>query len=111
MYVFIGFSNGPAKHVELVDKLQKNSKIMNKNLQTILKDIAVTEANKLKSIMPPLKFFFMFRKDADQDFINIFIREVNRTDTLLFLTCGDEKTNGNMMLYGDEKVVADLGPK
>lgn len=53
----------------------------------------------------------MFRKDADQDFLNTFIREVDSTEALLFLTCGDEKTNGVMMLYGNDVAVAQLGPK
>lgn len=104
-------NNGPSKHVELVDKLQKNVKVMNKNLQTLLKDVAITEAGKVKAADPPLKYFCMFRKDAEQDFINTFIREVNSTSTLLFLTCGEEKGAGNMVLYGEENIVAELAPK
>lgn len=84
---------------------------MNKNLQSLLKDVAITEAGKVKAADPPLKYFCMFRKDAEQDFINTFIREVNSTSTLLFLTCGEEKGAGNMVLYGEENIVAELAPK
>lgn len=105
------FSNGPSLHVDLVDKLQKNVKTLNKNLQSVLKDIAVFEAHKLKSISPSPKYYCYHRKEAEPDFMNLFIREVNGTDIFLFLSVGDEKGVGNIVLYGDEKAVADLGNK
>lgn len=109
--VFNCFSNGAAAHVNLVDKLQKNVKSLNKNLQTVLKDLVILEADKLKSVSPPPKYFCYHRKEADADFMNLFIKEINNTNIFLFLSVGDEKGVGNIVLYGDEKAVADLGKK
>lgn len=91
--------------------MQKNSKLINKNLQTLLKELAVVEAEKLKQIEPTPSYFCLHKKEAEPDFINNFIREFDRTDVLLFLSVGDEKTNGNFVLYGNEEPVAQLGPK
>lgn len=44
--------------------------------------------------------------------MNVFIREIgDKHGVLLFLSTGDEKLCGNVVLYGPEKPVADLGPK
>lgn len=103
------FSNGAASHVDLVDKLQKNVKVLNKNLQTVLKDLVVLEVSKLKSISPPPKYYCYHRKEAEPDFMNLFIKEFNRNNIFLFLSVGDDKGAGNIVLYGEEKAVADLG--
>lgn len=104
-------NNGPASHVELVDKLLKNVKLLNKNLQGLLKDVAVDDAVKLKSAEPKPKYFCLHWKYAEADIVNVFIREMNSTDTFLFLSVGDEKGAGNITLYGKEEDVKELGPK
>ncbi|XP_018566870.1 alanyl-tRNA editing protein Aarsd1-B [Anoplophora glabripennis] len=101
--------NNPSEHTDLVDKLLKNVKTLSKNLQTVLKDVAVTEAKNLKILDPPPKYFFLHRKEAEPDFMNVLIKELGRTDIFLFLSTGDEKTVGNIVLYGEEKYVSDLG--
>lgn len=105
------FRNSPLDHVDLVDKLQKNTKLLNKNLQNVLKDLALLEAQKLKKCELKPKYFSMHRKEAEPDFMNIFIKELGETNILLFLSTGDEKGVGNIVLYGDEQAVADLGNK
>lgn len=95
--------------MELVDKLLKNVKSLNKSLQGVLKDLVVLEVAKLKNISPPPKYYCYHRKEADPDFMNWFIKEMNGTDIFLFLSVGDEKGTGNIVLYGEEKAVADLG--
>lgn len=104
-------SNGPLSHVELVDRLQKNSKVLSKNLQTVLKDLAILEVNKLKSIVPAPLYYSYHRKEAEPDFMNIFIKELGSTEIFLFLSTGDEKTVGNIVLHGNENAVKDLGNK
>lgn len=69
------------------------------------------EVAKLKSIVPVPKYYCYHRKEAEPDFMNIFIREVGSTDVFLFLSTGDEKASGNMVLYGKEEVVSELGNK
>ncbi|XP_014276906.1 alanyl-tRNA editing protein Aarsd1-A [Halyomorpha halys] len=104
-------NNGPDVHVSLVDKLMKSVKLSNKNLQNVLRDMAVAEANILKSKEPKPNFYTLHRKDGEMDFINAFIKAVNDTNILLFLTIGDEKEVGYAVLYGNEKLVAEFGPK
>lgn len=51
----------------------------------------------------------LHKKEAEPDFMNTFIREVDSTDVFLFLSTGDEKTGGNIVLYGQEKAISNLG--
>ncbi|XP_072401510.1 alanyl-tRNA editing protein Aarsd1-B [Diabrotica undecimpunctata] len=104
-------NNGPQQHVELVKKLQKNVKIINKNLQSILKDLAIFNAGKLKSMQPPPKYFSLHKKEAEPDFMNILIRELGTTEIFLFLSVGDEKKDGSVVIQGKENDVGVLGPK
>lgn len=104
--------SNPSQHVDLVDKLQKNVKTLTKNVQSVLKDLAILAASKLNDTLPVPAYFSMHRKEAEPDFIATFIRELGeRKDILLFLSTGDEKQLGNIVLYGPEKAVSDLGPK
>ncbi|XP_066261067.1 alanyl-tRNA editing protein Aarsd1 [Euwallacea similis] len=105
--------SNPAQHSELVGKLQKSVKILNKNVQGVLKDLAFLQAKNLNDTLPVPAFFSLHRKEAEPDFMNTFIRELGDRvkDIFLFLSTGDEKLSGNIVLYGPEKAVADLGPK
>lgn len=58
---------------------------------------------------PQPKYFAYHNKDASPDFMNNFIRELGNSNVFLFLSTGDEKKEGNIMLYGDEKDVSALG--
>lgn len=92
-----------------MEKLIQNSKNLTKNLQTVLRDLAIQEANKLKE--NKTKYFFSHKKEGDTDFINTFIREIDSVETFLFLSVGDEKSTGNIVLYGEEKAISDLSDK
>lgn len=102
--------NGPADHVDLVDKLQKSLKCANKNLQAVLRDIAVREAASIKQQVPIPRYYSLHRKEADSDFMSILINEVGDQSVLLFLTVGDDK-GGHMVLHGEPAIVAQLGPQ
>ncbi|GJQ77226.1 hypothetical protein Trydic_g14895 [Trypoxylus dichotomus] len=104
-------NNSPVQHVELVDKLVKNSKVANKNLQTVLKDLVVFEAEKLKETLPLPKYYMLHRKEAESDFMNQFIKNFGSTDVFLVLSVGDEKGAGSMVIYGKEDDVTALGNK
>lgn len=110
MSCFLSRSN-PSQHVDLVDKLQKNIKITTKNLQSVLKSLIVFEVEKLKQLSPKPLFYSYHRKEAEADFLNSFVKEYGSPDILLFLTIGDEKSSGSLLLYGVEKDVMELGPK
>jgi misacylated tRNA(Ala) deacylase len=99
----------PVQHPEFVEKLIQNTKHVNKNLQTVLKDLAIYEANNLKQCKE--KYFILHRKEADPTFMSIIIKEAGRPDVLQFLSVGDEKGAGNIVLYGPEKAITDLANK
>ncbi|KAG8230331.1 hypothetical protein J437_LFUL000602 [Ladona fulva] len=91
--------NGPPDHIELVDKLQKSLKLSNKNLQSVLKSLAVMEADRFKAMEPKPKMYSLHRKEAEADFMSIFLSEVgDQQDVLFFLTTGDPAGSGNMVL-------------
>lgn len=99
--------------MDLVDKLQKNVKQLNKNLQSALKELITFEVDKLQRLSPPVRYYCLHRSEADADHMNQFVRQLNRTDVFLFLSIGDERKggSGSILLYGEEKNVAELGPK
>jgi misacylated tRNA(Ala) deacylase len=99
----------PVQHPEFVEKLIQNAKHVNKNLQTVLKDLAIYEADNLKQCKE--KYFILHRKEADPTFMSIIIKEAGRPDVLQFLSVGDEKGAGNIVLYGPEKAITDLANK
>lgn len=116
--IFNDFIRGRAQsHVDLVKKIQASQKSNQKALSSCLKELAVHEANALKAMNPQPKWYSVHRKDGiDTDFNNIFLKNVpeikNGSDglSLLFLTSTDEiGQKGNLLLMGDEHVIADLG--
>lgn len=82
-----------------------------------MKELAVHEAEKLKSLVPQPKWYSIHRRDViDSDFISVFLKNApeikNDSDglSLLFLTSADEiGEKGNMILFGNETVIANLG--
>ncbi|KAJ8937398.1 hypothetical protein NQ314_011884 [Rhamnusium bicolor] len=57
------------------------------------------------------KLTVLLKKEAEPDFMNMFIKELGITSIFLFLSTGDENSIGNIVLYGEEKAVSDLGDK
>ncbi|XP_045464052.1 alanyl-tRNA editing protein Aarsd1 [Harmonia axyridis] len=103
--------SNPAQHPELVEKLLNNVKNYSKNLSTVLKDLAIYEATKLKNTELIPKYYSLHRKEAEPDFMNIFIQEYGGTSVLLFLSTGGEKGIGNIILYGPKEHVEELSPR
>lgn len=104
--------------MDLAKKMQANHRSTLKALSNCLKELAVLEANKLKAMNPQPKWYSMHRKDGlDTDFNKVFLRDApeikNKTEdglSLLFFTSSDESGKvGNLLLVGDENVIADLG--
>ncbi|KAF5303349.1 hypothetical protein FQR65_LT08262 [Abscondita terminalis] len=100
--------NNAVEHVNLVDKLLKNVKVVTKDLQTVLKELVIFEAAKFKAIAPQPKYYILHRKEGEADFMHSFIKEVGPTDTLFFLSVGDDKTTGSIMLRGNDTAVLEL---
>lgn len=119
MLKFWNFRGGPKSHIDLLKKIQTTQKLSQKTLSSCLKELAIHEAIKLKSIDPQPKWYSLHRKDGmDTDFNSIFLKngpEIKSSSdglSLLFLTSADEiSEKGNMILVGDESVISDLGEK
>uniref|UniRef100_A0A1B0GL07 Threonyl/alanyl tRNA synthetase SAD domain-containing protein n=1 Tax=Lutzomyia longipalpis TaxID=7200 RepID=A0A1B0GL07_LUTLO len=82
-----------------------------RQVKALLKDIAITEGEKLKSTSPKPKYFFLHRTDgSDAEFLTNFLRSAgNLPDTFMFLTTVDDTANGQMILQGNPEVITKLG--
>ncbi|XP_013394504.1 alanyl-tRNA editing protein Aarsd1-B isoform X2 [Lingula anatina] len=105
------FKGPPEEYAELADKMQKNLKAAQKNALTLLRDLAVLEAQKFKTNPERENFFSLHRKEGDNEFMNIIVNEINDENVVLFLTVGDEQGSGMFLLAGPEDTVVTLGPK
>lgn len=104
---------GPPTHIDLVQKVQSSFKNTSKNFQKVLKDLAVFEAEKLKSLNPLPNFYSLHRKDGiEVDFINTFLRNAPQEGVFYFLTVGESSGKaGHMVLRGDPELVKKLGDR
>uniref|UniRef100_A0A069DTC8 Alanyl-transfer RNA synthetases family profile domain-containing protein n=1 Tax=Panstrongylus megistus TaxID=65343 RepID=A0A069DTC8_9HEMI len=101
--------NGPDMHQELIEKLQKSVKLTNKKLDQTMKDLIALQVKYLKSMIPYPKVYTIHRADAEIDYINMFIKELNDLNILILFTIGDKE--GYMVLHGPEDKITEFGPK
>jgi len=102
---------GPDQHTELVDKIQKSLKISQKNESSLLKDVATLEAQKFKMIQPKPPLFSLHKKEGNAEFMSIIMNEIADEEVLIFLSVGDEKGVGQVLIAGKPTIIAELGPK
>jgi len=100
--------NGPEDHVDLVEKLQLTVKIANKTLQSLLRELASVQAEKIKAENG--KYHVVHRRDGDMDFVNILLSELSLSETTVLVTIGEDNS-GQMILAGSADVVQQLGPR
>ncbi|KAF5273247.1 hypothetical protein FQA39_LY07578 [Lamprigera yunnana] len=103
--------NNAVDHPNLVDKLVKNTKTLTKDIQSVLKELVVFEVEKFKAIVPQPTYYILHRKEADSDFLQSFIKGIGISETLFFLSVGDDKAIGNIMMRGNENIVQELSNK
>ncbi|XP_067139212.1 alanyl-tRNA editing protein Aarsd1-B [Centruroides vittatus] len=101
----------PEEHIHIADKLQKSLKFANKNLLNTTRDLAIAQAQLFKQLDPCPQFYSLHRKDAEAEFMSIFSGEVNDKNVLLFLTTGDIKGSGHMLITGPQEILEKYGPK
>lgn len=104
-------NNGPDQHVALVDKMQKSLRLSLKNETALLREMAVVEAQRLKALQPRPSYFSSHRREGNVEYMTIFANEVADENTVLFLTVGDERGAGQMLLSGRSDFVAAVGPR
>ncbi|XP_004525888.1 alanyl-tRNA editing protein Aarsd1-B [Ceratitis capitata] len=110
----LALKGGPTQHLELLQKLQSNLKSSTKAFQKLLKDVAISEAEKLENTPRPYpKYYCLHRKDGiEPDFINTFLRNAPE-GIFYFLTVSESTSNngkGLMVLRGDRGDVQKFGP-
>ncbi|XP_059618036.1 alanyl-tRNA editing protein Aarsd1-A [Phlebotomus argentipes] len=107
----IVLNGGPSSHLELLGKLQTNLKKYQRQVKSLLKDIAINEGEKLKSASLKPKYFFIHRTDgSDAEFLTNFLRAAgDLPDTFVFATSVDDSSNGQMILQGNPEVIGKLG--
>nr|XP_049706402.1 alanyl-tRNA editing protein Aarsd1-like [Helicoverpa armigera]XP_049707933.1 alanyl-tRNA editing protein Aarsd1-like [Helicoverpa armigera] len=105
--------NEPSKHEELIQKLQKNLKVANKNLQTVLLDLAQYEADKIKRTQPKPKYMIMFKKEATPEFNRAVIKGLEGEGMFMFLASEepDKPKEGQIIIQGPEEHCNALGDK
>lgn len=109
-YVFI-FRNEPSRHEELIQKLQKNLKITNKNLQNVLLELAQCEVDKIKSAVPKPKYVFMFKKESTPEFNRAIMKGLEGEGLFMFLASEepDKPKEGQIIIHGPEEHCNALG--
>lgn len=105
--------NEPTRHEDLVQKLQKNLKITNKNLQTVLQELAQFEIERIKSSNPKPKYVIMFKKEATPEFNRAVIKGLEGEGLFLFFASEepDKPKEGQIIIQGPEEHCNALGTK
>jgi len=101
--------NGPEDHLDLVEKMQKNLKLVTKTNSNLLKEVAVAEAEKLRKIEPKPEFAYFYRKDGDSDYISTLIKELE--GYLIIVITGEKGAPGQLVVTGPGQLPATLGKK
>lgn len=108
---FFFYRNEPSKHEDLVQKLQKNLKLTNKNLQNTLNELAQYEIGKIKNMAETPKYVFMFKKEATPDFNRAICKGLDGEGIFLFLASEepDKPKEGQIIIQGPEAHCNALG--
>jgi len=101
--------NGPEDHLDLVEKMQKSLKIVNKTNSNLLKEIAQTEAETRKKIQPKPSYLYFYRREGDPDYISTLLKELQ--DYLVIVITGEKGTPGQLVVSGPGDLPATLGKK
>lgn len=95
----------------MIQKIKENLRTNQRAFAKVMKELAVYEADKVKQLPEPPKFYCLHRTDGiDSDFFSVFTRQLGNKDMFLFLTSGDESsTKGQMLCQGKVDDVDKLG--
>jgi hypothetical protein len=103
--------NEPSKHEDLVQKLQKNLKISNKNLSNVLSELGQHEVDTIKKADPKPKFVFMFKKEASPEFNRSVCKALEGEGLFMFFASeeADKPKEGQIIIQGPEEHCKALG--
>lgn len=90
--------------------MQTNQKVIQRNFQKLLKEIAILEAEKVKNLHPLPKYYSLHRQDGiEPDFISTFLRNAPE-NVFYFLSVSDPiSMKGHMTLHGDSELIQNFG--
>jgi len=99
---------GPENFVDSIKRTMKQLKLAQKNETCLLREIALFEVEKVRREFKEenKKFFHWHRKEGNNEYMNIIAKHIP-SDVFIFLTVGDDKNAGLILLKGDEKVLQD----
>lgn len=109
-----GILKGPLdKHAELAEKAVKGFKSCQKLCQTLMKEVAMLEAEAFNKTTAKEPMFCHFRKDADADYMNILVSQILAVnpDCVCLVFVGDDQESGLFTLAGPQDVVTMMGPQ
>lgn len=95
----------------MVEKLQKSLKVSNKNVANLLSEVATIETDAIKNTTPIPPYAVFHKKEGDFDYIKAVTRNLEGMNIFIFVSVGDGKQGGNILLLGEENAVAKLGPQ
>ncbi|XP_003389337.1 PREDICTED: alanyl-tRNA editing protein Aarsd1-like [Amphimedon queenslandica] len=103
---------GTTEHCDSVERILKIQKQQNKIIRTQLRELAKLLSFQHLHNEPVDPLAIIHRDDGDNEFMNIIASELTKKDILVFVTVGDNKTNGQFLLASNnETLINDLGPK
>lgn len=102
--------NGPEDHLDLVEKMQKNLKLVTKTNSNLLKELAVSEAKEKRELQPKPDYLYFYRRDGDSDYISTLMKELD--GFLLVILTGEEKGGaGQLVVAGPGDLPVAIGKK
>lgn len=102
---------GQNEHESMVEKLQKSLKLSQKRALLASRELALIEAQQFKTQEPLPRYHSFHKQDAELEFLTIFVNEVNNKTITFFLTTGDLKGLGQVMLIGDPVILENTVPR
>uniref|UniRef100_H2Y6A8 Alanyl-transfer RNA synthetases family profile domain-containing protein n=1 Tax=Ciona savignyi TaxID=51511 RepID=H2Y6A8_CIOSA len=103
---------GPDQHVEAVERTMKQLKVAQKNCTTLLRDVAMLETQQfnVKFKSGSTKLMEMHKKEGNVEFMNIISNGLDE-QAFRFLSVGEEKGEGMILIAGPGSFVEECGPK
>jgi len=99
---------GPEGFLDSINRTMKQLKVAHKNETCLLREVALFEVEKIHREFKEQnkKFFHWHRKEGNNEYMNIIAKNVP-CDVFLFLTVGDDKNAGLILLKGNEKFLQE----
>ena len=99
---------GPDEHAAMVEKSVTQLKSAQKANTSLLRKLALLEAEKIKNTSDPKKLVSFHLKEGNVEYMNIIANAVG-AELCLFMTVGDDKGKGMFLLSGPSSFISQCG--